>query len=93
MRNPFKHRHDTEGICHCKQMVCYGCGKHLWQIIRDSPKRMNEVTKEAFFEINKGEWLSISLLKDHCVQNKLRFYTEELGEVETGWRNNNEQKI
>lgn len=84
-RNFFKHRHDLAGICHCYQLMCSGCTKHLWELIRDSPRKINEKTKEEFFKLNNETWISISVMKNICIDNKFRFYTVELGEVETGW--------
>lgn len=80
-RNPFKHRHDIDHICYCRQIMCK-CRKHLWEIIRDSKKKFDGNGNLKQFQLNDN-WYSIQGIIHECKKNGLRFYCEELGEVQT----------
>jgi len=80
LKNPFKHRHDFDHTCHCYQLCCK-CGKHLWQIIRDSKKKFDGNGHLTHFKLD-GRWHSIEIIKEVCKAQKLRFYSEETGELD-----------
>jgi len=79
-RNPFKHRHNIDHVCHCFQ-ICCSCGKHLWQIIRDTEKKIDKKKRLTFFKLN-DKWYSIQDLLQYCKEERLRFYSEETGELD-----------
>ena len=83
IRNPFKHKHDIDHICHCRQIMCR-CGKHLHQIIKESKKEFDSDGKLKSFQLN-DIWYSIIGIIAYCKKEGYRFYCEELGEVQTGW--------
>ncbi len=80
MRNPFKHKHNIDHVCHCDQLCC-SCGKHLWQIIRDSEKKSKGKFHHLYFKLY-DKWYSIPKLIKLCKLEKLRFYSLQTGELD-----------